>query len=225
MKIFYSEDELDAFLQRTKKTIDMAYLDTKTRYGQEQANRAMYDYFYNCDSNGFAKDENKIKMQEFTYHSNEFYQVLLDFALSKTMLDIENNDCCLFSLDDVQAYVNADDATLDYDEKRIIEIVAVGTAWSTFWIINLISCNPRIKDILVRAFISNRYVNGRKQELNATPKSKSISLSNGGKMLLSKPKLNRDIDTMNDDDDYGIGYFDPQALVIVNAQLPSDFSK
>ena len=104
MEKFYDEKELADILQRTKKVIDLAHIQTKMKYGLEQANRAVYGFFMDCDANCFTGSDNRAKVNEIAYHPNEFYQILYDYAISNMILD--DNNQCSFTLDDVKAYTN-----------------------------------------------------------------------------------------------------------------------
>ena len=217
---FYEPEELTAILNRTKLFLDRAYLETKLKYGSQQSNNAMYEFFVNCDYGMFTNKETRKKFHEFTYHSNEITQILLDFAISSYILDRQNGlEPKVSSYAETRLYTNVGNEDLNYDPKYITETVAIATATNgPYFVVNLLACNTELKIALVRQFIAERYnIKGRKQALDNSKSMALIKLSDK-QITISKNKLNRDIDNMNNDDGYDIGYFDPENLKITQSE-------
>ena len=217
---FYEPEELTAILNRTKLFLDRAYLETKLKYNSQQSNSAMYEFFINYDYGMFTNAETRKKFHEFTYHGNEITQILLDFAISSYIVDRQNGiEPKVSSYAETHPYTNMDNKDLNYDPKYITEIVAIATATKgPYFVINLLACNTELKIALVRQFITERYnIKDRKQALDNSKNMALIKLSDK-QITMSKNQLNRDIDNMNNDDEYEIGYFDPENLKITQSE-------
>ncbi len=215
-KVFYTNEELAEILKRTKNFLDKTYLDIKmSRYGKKQADRAMLEFFTNCDFGCFPTEETRKKFEEFTYHGNEIYQILLDFAISSYMVDKQKGQAHnITSLDEINAYHDPNDFSLDYSPKHITEIVALLAAENVYYAINVLGYNEKLKQVLVQEFINERYGNyERRKELDSSPNLTIVRLNSGKILTMSKTQLNKDIDNIIRDDGYEIGYFDSTKTV------------
>lgn len=213
---FYTPEELEMQLSMIKKFLDRTYLDIKlSRYGKEQADRAMLAFFLNGDIGCFPGEERRKQFEAFTYHGDEIYQVLLDFALSAYIADRKKGiPSSTNSLDEVHMYTGTDNETLEYSQKKVIEVAALATTENTYWATNLLACNKKLKQELVKAFVQERYSNfERRKELDNTSKSFLVKLNSGKELMMSKTRLNRDIDNMIRDEYYNEGHFDPENII------------
>ena len=224
---FYEPEELTAILNRTKSFLDRSYLETKLKYGSEQSNNAMWEFFVNYDYGMFTNKETRKKFQEFTYHGNEIIQILLDFAISSYILDRQNGlKPLVTSYSETYQYTDTDNKELNYDPKYITEIVALATAAKgPYYTVNLLACNTELKMALVKEFVTERYnTEGRKKDLDNSKNIVLIGLSDK-KITMSKNQLNRDIDNINNDDGYENGYFDPENLNITQTKNQEQYLK
>lgn len=206
------EDEMATRLQKIKKMFDKAYLETKIKYGKENADNAIRNYFLNYDYGFFTGKENKMKFKVLNEHPNEIYQVLLDYAISSYISEEQQGISHEVTLEEVKKYIDVTNTKLNYDAHYITSVVAIGTAWSPYWVTNLISCNPKLKTALVNDFIKGRYTS--KEQRNALDNSKGtkiIKQDNGKNITMSKYFLNRCIENMNNDD--MIEPFDPDEVI------------
>lgn len=222
-QIYYNDEELAELLKRTKKFLDRAYSDTKiSRYGKEQADRAMFEFFTKCDFGSFTNEQTRQKFEAFTYHGNEIYQVLLDFAISSYIADKKKGiSHRISSLDEVNAYHDPNNQNLNYEPKHVIEVVALLTAQNSYYALNVLGYNEKLRQVLVENFVKERYGSfERRQELDNTPNSTLVHLDSGKTLIMSKTKLNKDINNMINDDDYGTGYFNPE--IIINSEIQTN---
>ena len=202
-QIYYNNEELAELLKRTKKFLDRAYLDTKiSRYGKEQADRAMLEFFTKFDFGSFTNEQTRQKFEAFKYHSNEIYQVLLDFAISSYIADKKKGiSHRISSLDEVNAYHDPNNQNLNYEPKHVIEVVAVLTAQNSYYALNVLGYNEKLRKVLVEKFVKERYGSfERRQELDNTPNSTFVHLDSGGTLIMSKTILNRQINNMINDE-------------------------
>lgn len=195
------EQELEERLQKIKKMIDKAYFDTKLKYGKSNADNAISKYFLDYDYRFFTGKDNKKKFKALQEHPNEIYQVLLDYAISSYISEEQKGIKHEVTLDEVRKYTDTNNKELNYDEHFITSVVALGAAWSPYWVTNLISCNQELKRALVNDFIKGRYTSKEQREaLDNSKKSKLILEKNGKSITMSKYNLNRCTDNMNNDD-------------------------
>lgn len=148
--------------------------------------------------------------------------MLLDFAISSYIADKQKGMVHhISSLEEVNAYHDSNNQNLSYDSQHIIEVVAILTAQNTYYALNVIGYNQKLKEVLVQAFVSERYGSlERRQELDNTPNSTLVRLNSGQILTMSKTKLNKDINNMIRDDDYGTGYFNPKKITNTENQTP-----
>lgn len=206
MAEYYDSDKLAEILSNTKRVLDRAYLETKMKYGSVQANEAMKNYLISYDASMFTGQKTRETLKDFTYHMNEFQQVLMDYALSSYILEKEKGINSQILLEDIREYTDTSNPNLSYDPKHITAIVAIATAWSPYWTTNLLACNDKLKKALIENLINERYVEGKKKDLDNSKKVKLVKLGKRD-LMLSKSRLNRDINNMNNDEE--IPYFDP----------------
>lgn len=218
--LLYTPEQLEELLARTKKFLDRAYIETKIKYGYSQANIAMTDFFTKEDYGSFTGSKTRNAFGQLIYHGTEIHQMLFDYALSSYILDKQSQKTpIIISLDEIHKYVNEDDPSLDYSPKKAVEVVALSVAENAYHASNLISCNKKLKNALIQAFVSERYnIPKRKQELDNTPKTKTIKTTSGKYLNISKRQLNKDINNMIRDDDYGIGYFNPEKAMLEQSE-------
>lgn len=193
--------ELEQKLQAIKNMIDDAYDNTKNKYGEIHAKYAMSNYFMNCQTNNFTRDNQaRENMKTLVYRPNEFLQILLDYAISSFISnDMEVN----ITNDDLTMYANDNAGLLDYSGTKPIQVVAIATAMNTYWAVNLISVNQKLKNELILNFITERYVKNKRQQLDTSKKAKLIKIEGYKRtIMMSKSKLNNDIRNMNSDDEY-----------------------
>lgn len=193
--------QLERKLQSIKDMIDDAYDTTKNKYTQEDATRAMANYFMNYQTNHFTRDNNaRANMEGFLYRPNEFVQILLDYAISSFLLNEMETD---ITNDELTAYMNDLEGKLDYTGTKSIRVVAISTAINTYWTYTLLSVNKKLKNELILIFITERYIKNRKHELDSSRKSKLIKVEGYKRtVMMSKSKLNNDVRNMNSDDEY-----------------------
>ena len=204
----------DIPFDRNKKRIDEAFEITKLKYGESHASIALYDCFVNYIMNGITRTNNaRSNMIKFEYHSSEIDQFLIEYAMASF---ISNNIDSDFSLSDIRKYVDTGDETLKYDKASIIALVAIGGAWNSYWMTDLLSCNQKVKAKLVEYLIEERYINNKKNILDNCRRSKMVKLKDGKEVHISINRLNRNVDNMirddeatyfeEDNEDYGTHY-------------------
>ena len=218
---FHTEEELAECLKSTKKFIDRTHTEIKlSRYGKEQADRALLEFFSNYDIGNFPNTETRQNFEELTYHGNEIFQILSDFAISSYISDKQKGiPHHITSLDEVNAYHDPDNQNLNYDPQHVKEVVALLVAESSYFALNVLGYNKRLRRVLAESFVSERYGSlERRQELDNTPNTSTVKLASGEILTMSKTRLNRDIDNMIRDDDNGIGYFQPRKIVHAESQ-------
>lgn len=197
--MFYNEDELKVIFDRNKHRIDEAFEITKLKYGEDHAATAIYNCFVNYEMNGITRTNNaRQNMIKFNYHPYEITQFLIEYAMASF---ISNNITSDFSLKDIRNYVDTNNETLKYDRESIIAVVAIGAAWSPYWMTNLLSCNQKIKAKLVECLIEERYIDNRKTTLDNCQRTKIVKLNDSKNIYISINKLNRSVDNMIRDDD------------------------
>lgn len=208
--MYYSEEELAKIFKTNKQIIDGVYETIKSRYSREQANVAMYEYFVNHRTDFITRNNNaRDNMKKFEYHGPEIEQFLIEYAMSSY---ISNDMECPFSYNDIRAYTDTTNKSLKYDQDSIISLVALGAAYNTYWMSDLLACNDRVKRVLVESLINERYIGNKKNELDNSKRLKLVKLNDGKTLTISINKLNRDIDNMirdeegtyfkDDDNDY-----------------------
>ena len=199
--MFYNYDELREIFRSNKRIIDSAYESTKEKYDDNQATTAMYEYFMNFTSKYFTRSNNaRHNMEVFNYHSYELEQFLLEYAMRSYVL---NNIECPYSLDEIREYANDKKYRFNYDKKSIISVVAVGSAWSPYWMVNLLSINKKVKEVLITSLIKERYIDNLKDALDNAKSTKAIRLKDSKRaLILSIDTLNRNIDNMINDAGY-----------------------
>ena len=197
--MYYNAEELKAIFKENKRIIDEAYLTNKIRYGDEQANVGMYEYFVNYRTDFITRSNNARKnMEKFQYHAPEIEQFLIEYAMSSY---ITNNIECPLSYSDIRAYTDTENTNLKYDPQSIISLVALGAAYNTYWMSNVIACNKKVKSVLVESLINERYIENKKEALDNSPRTKLVHLKDGKSLTISINKLNLDIDNMIRDDE------------------------
>ena len=198
--MYYSDEELSQIFEDNKKIFDRVYLTNKIRYGEEQASTAMYEYFINGRTDFITRSDNaRGKMQKFAYHGPEIEQFIIEYAMSSY---IANNCNIIPSFDEIRKYANDNDHNLKYDRDTIIAIVALGATWNTCWMSNVIACNSKLKRILIRSLIEERYIDDKKQALDTCKKTKIVKVPGIKPIMISISKLNCDIDNMIRDEEY-----------------------
>ena len=202
--------KVNSLFESNKKIFDEVYQTNKNKYGPEQANVAMYEFFVNYRTDYITRtNDARKKMDKFMYHGSEIEQFLLDYAMSSYSL----NGGKVIPIKEIQKYVN-NDPNLAYDRNTVIALVAIGSAHNPYWMVNILACNPRVKEVLVESLIDERYIQNKKQELDNSRRAKLIKFDNGDKsIMMSRDSLNRSIDNMihddgatyyqDDDNDYG----------------------
>ena len=209
------EQEMAERLQKIKRILDKAYIETKYKYNKLQADTAVTSYFLNSDYGHFTGEENRKKLKELLYHPNEMYQVLLDFAISTYIFEETNGIKHDVTLEEVKKYFNDKKHELDYSEQHTTSVVALATAWSPFWTVNLLSINQQLMQSLVRSLVKGRYGSAeRRNQLDNSKRVKMAKQSNGKILMVSKYNLNKDIANMNRDD--MIEPFDPDKITQKN---------
>ncbi len=195
------EQEMAERLQKIKRVFDKAYIETKHKYNKLQADTAVTSFFLNSDYGHFTGEENRKKLKELLYHPNEMYQVLLDFAISTYIFEETNGIKHDVTLEEVKKYSNDKKHELDYSEQRATSVVALATAWSPFWAVNLLSLNQQLMQSLVRSLVKGRYGSAeRRNQLDNSRRVKMAKQPNGKVLMVSKYNLNKDIANMNRDD-------------------------
>lgn len=212
--MYNNSEYLAEIFKENKKIFDEVYLINKNRYGKEHANVAMYEYFINHRTD-FITRTNKARenMEKFQYHGPEIEQFLIEYAMTSYIL---NDIKCPFSYAELRAYTDIQNENLKYDQDSIISLVALGAAYNTYWMSNLLACNEKVKRVLVESLINERYIGNKKKELDSCKRSKIVKLTDGKTLTISLNKLNTDIDNMIRDDegtyfkddmnDYGSSY-------------------
>jgi len=195
------DNELEQKLQQIKDMIDDAYDVTKNKYTEADANHAIFNYFLNYKANGITRDNNaRQNLKDFLYRPNEFYQILLDYAISSY---ISNNMNCDITYEELIKYLNDKDGSLDYSGTKPIKLVALATGINTYWAVNIISVNQKLKTELIINLITERYIQNKRQQLDVGKKVKIVKLPGYSKdVMISKNKLNNDVRNMNNDDEY-----------------------
>lgn len=197
--MYYSAEELKQIFKENKNIFDEVYLINKARYGEEQANVGMYEYFVNHRTDFITRNNHaRDNMKKFQYHSAEIEQFLIEYAMSSY---ISNNIECNLSYSDIRAYTDTENSNLKYDPQSIISLVAIGAAYNTYWMSNVLSCNDKVKRVLVESLINERYIENKKDKLDNSPRAKLVQLKDGKKIMISIGKLNSDIDNMIRDEE------------------------
>lgn len=192
------EINLQQQLQETKTKFDAAYETTKNKYNEEQATAAIANLYLCGNSTFFTKENNaRSYIKSLTYKPYELQHILLDYAVSSFLL---NNMECDMSLKDIIKYTDDPEGKLDYSGSKAIKVIALGTAYSPYWVINLMAINKKLTFELVLNFIEERYVRNRKQELDNCEPSKFIRLE-GIKhgVFVSKYQLNNHMRNIKQD--------------------------
>lgn len=193
---------LEEKLKLIKKLVDEAYDTTKNKYNENWANTAITNCFLYSKSNNFTRDNNaRTNINSLLNRPNEIYQILLEYAISSYLL---NNMECDISSEELQAYATDFEGKLDYSGKKAIKIAAIATATNTYWTYNMLAVNKKLKLELVLNFVTERYIQNKRQELDSTNKVRLIKINTKDKqkqLLMSKTKLNIDVRNMNNDDD------------------------
>ena len=194
----YKDEELKKIFNGDKIIIDEAYETTKKRYSEKQANVAMYEYLQNNSTDYFTRTNNaRNNMEKFKHHYMEIKQYLIEYAMSSYIL---NKYKCPFSLDEIHAYIRDTDGKLKYDKESVISVVDVGGADNAYWMSNLLSLNYMLKGALITNLIDERYTENKKRELDNANDAKLVTLRDGKQVMISKSRLNIDINNMIRDD-------------------------
>lgn len=182
-----------------KEMIDHAYETTKNKYGQTHAIHAIISFFMNHTASEITNDKkDRDNLKYLLYREGELYQILFDYAISSYII---NNVEANISMDKLRSYTNTNDETLDYSPETATKITALAAGLNTYWAINLLSCNRRLKSALLQNFIIEKYVLNKKELLNSSKNTKRVILTSKEEIFLSKHKLNRDVENMNNDDE------------------------
>lgn len=192
--------ELEIKLQEIKDMIDNAYDTTKNKYGETHANHAVLSYFINYITNSFTRDNDaRENMKSLLYRPNEFVQILLDYAISSYL---SNNMTCDLTNEEINQYMNDKDGKLDYSGSKAVKIVAIVAGMNTFHAVNMLSLNPKLKSELILNFVTERYSQNKRQQLDSSRKSKIVKVEGYPHgVMISKNKLNNDIRNMNNDEE------------------------
>lgn len=194
-------ETLEQKLQEIKNMIDFSYDTTKNKYGMLNANHAMISFFVNYKIDGFTRDNHaRENIKSLNYRPNEFIQILLDYAISSFL---SNNMTPNISQEELNKYAKDTEGALDYSGNKAVQIVAIIAGMNTYYALNLLSVNKKLKNELVLNFVTERYVQNKREQLDTSRKSKTIEVEGyQEKVIISKYKLNNDIRNMNNDDEY-----------------------
>jgi len=138
---------------------------------------------------------------------------LIDFAISSYISDKKKGiEQDIPSLEEINSYIDEKNNNLNYDPKHVTKIVALMAAQSNAAIaftVETLACNRKLKEVLVKEFVASRYSNyERRKELDDTPTSCEVNI-NGKERHMSKTTLNRNIATLNADNE--LEFFNPNS--------------
>ncbi len=199
-----SNEEVANDLLINKKNMDEAYFVTREKYNVESANEAIRKYFLGYSIRGFTRDQDaRRKMDELQYKPYALTHILLDYAMSSFLL---NKMECDISEQDLYAYARDSEGTLDYTEKVIVKVFASAVAMSPYWAYNLLCCNEKLKEALVKSFLDERFVKGLGACLDETTGTLIKFKDKERPILMSRDSLTNDIRNMiNDDEELDVG--------------------
>lgn len=205
------QKELEDRIQKIKNYLDKAYYDTKEIHGKANADNAIKCFFQNFDPGYFTGKENKRIFRALSNHQNEIYQILLDYAISVYINEETSGINHEITLEDLRKYRDINNKELNYDGKHITEIIAIGTAWSPYYVIDLLENNPKLKEAIIKSFIKGRYTDQEQKKLLDGTNRAGITIQKDGKIMeMSKYYLNRCIENMNND--IGLEPFNPDNI-------------
>ena len=195
----YDYEEIRSIFAASKKDLDEIYDTNNSRYGQEQANTAMYEFLVNYRTDFTTRTNGaRSKLEKLNHHYYEINQFLMEYAMASYNLN-ENN--IVLTTEELAKYTKDDKQELKYDRDTIIAAVAIGSAWSPYWMVNLLACNKQLKSILVESLIEERYVQDKKQALDDYRLGRLVKFQNGKRpLMININTMNRAVDNMIHDD-------------------------
>ena len=195
----YDYEEIRNIFAASKKDFDEIYDTNNSRYGQEQANTAMYEFLVNYRTDFTTRTNGaRSKLEKLNQHYYEINQFLMEYAMASYNLN-ENN--IVLTTEELAKYTKDDKQELKYDRDTIIAAVAIGSAWSPYWMVNLLACNKQLKSVLVESLIEERYVQDKKQALDDYRLGRLVKFQNGKRpLMININTMNRAVDNMIHDD-------------------------
>lgn len=199
------ELKLKEILQSHKKAIDLAYEATANKHSQEQASFALYNYLTSDNSQEYIKyftRDNKArniisKLDNTVIY--EYFQIISDYVIGTFINNNMNFDN--ISKEELKAYETDFNGELDYtNEEKILKLFAASLSINTFFALNTYALNKKMKAVIVKKFIEERYINKGKNVLDNS-KPAVIKKLFGKSVQLSKNKLNRDVAIMKKDEE------------------------
>lgn len=196
----YDYEEIRNIFAASKKDFDEIYDTNNSRYGQEQANTAMYEFLVNYRTDFTTRTNGaRSKLEKLNHHYYEINQFLMEYAMASYNLNKNN---IVLTTEELAKYTKDDKQELKYDRDTIIAAVAIGSAWSPYWMVNLLACNKQLKSILVESLIEERYVQDKKQALDDCRLGRLVKFQNGKRpLMININTMNRAVDNMINDDD------------------------
>ena len=196
----YDYEEIRSIFAASKKDFDEIYDTNNSRYGQEQANTAMYEFLVNYRTDFTTRTNGaRSKLEKLNHHYYEINQFLMEYAMASYNLN-ENN--IVLTNEELAKYTKDDKQELKYDRDTIIAAVAIGSAWSPYWMLNLLACNKQLKSVLVESLIEERYVQDKKQALDDCRLGRLVKFQNGKRpLMININTMNRAVDNMIRDDE------------------------
>ena len=195
----YDYEEIRSIFAASKKDFDEIYDTNNSRYGQEQANTAMYEFLVNYRTDFTTRTNGaRSKLEKLNHHYYEINQFLMEYAMASYNL---NGNNIVLTTEELAKYTKDDKQELKYDRDTIIAAVAIGSAWSPYWMVNLLACNKQLKSVLVESLIEERYVQDKKQALDDCRIGKLVKFQNGKRpLMININTMNRAVDNMIHDD-------------------------
>ena len=196
----YTPEELAEQFKRTKKFIDKQFIIIQQLYGKDQLDIAGDDLFIRGDTGSFSKRFCDVKKLDrlVKNHSYELTQVLIAHAISYYIADAVNNPFDFArALDNKIMDYAMDNPDLNYDPSYVPLIVALMTVQRDGIEIAMeaLSINKKLKQALVRSFVTERYKNGktRRDQLDAAKNTTEINVNGEYKGQMSIETLNSKI--------------------------------
>lgn len=192
-----SREELADLFKGVKETVDNAYDATMRKHGAENADAALLTFFRNDIVSYFTNDEgSRDNMRELLGRPLEVLQILVDYAMSSFIL---NDMQCDIPYGQLINYSGNYKGKLNYKGKMPVKVVALATAFSPDWAVDLLVCNPKLKEGLVANFIQERYVEDRRDELDSVIYPRLVRfIDTDERTFINKDKLNAAIQCMNE---------------------------
>ena len=196
----YTPEELAEQFERTRDFIDSQFIKNKQIYGKNQLDIAGDDLFINGETGAFSRKFCDVEKLDRLVkdHSYELTQVLIAHAISYYIADAVNNPFDFArALDNKIMDYAMDNPDLNYDPLYVPFVVALMTVQRDGIEIAMeaLSINKKLKQALVRSFVTERYKNGktRRDQLNAAKNTTEIKVNGKYKGQMSIETLNSKI--------------------------------